>query len=77
MCMNKGILTINDLDANNHFLSFENLQNKFRIRCAFLDHAGIITFIPKKWKNIFVGRDQASATESPATPLTILTVESQ
>lgn len=47
----KGISVINDLlDENNGFLSFEAFQNKYALTCEFTHYYGLISAIPRQWK---------------------------
>ena len=62
---NKGIRKINDLlDSQGHFLSFENFQRSFSVRCTFLDYAGLLASIPKDWKNAISASNQTATNES-------------
>ena len=47
----KCILKIGDvIDENNNFLSFESLKRKYAIDISFVNYYGIISAIPRQWK---------------------------
>lgn len=49
----KGIFFINDfINDDGNFLSFENFQNKFNVHTNFLIFNGLISAIPKHWKEL-------------------------
>lgn len=49
----KGIFLINDLiNDDGNFLSLENFQDKFNVHTNFLTYNGLISAIPKHWKEL-------------------------
>ena len=54
--VNRGILKVCKLlDAQGHFLCFEDFKFKFGVRCTFLVYAGVLVAIPKLWKSKVLG----------------------
>lgn len=59
----KGIFFINDLiNDDGNFLSLENFQDKFNVHTNFLTYNGLISAIPKHWKELIknVPREEIS-----------------
>lgn len=68
-----GIRYINDLlqKEEARFLSHEEIEQKFGVRCSFLQLLQIRAAIPVSWKRLLVSQ----ASQSPPTPLIIQTGE--
>ncbi len=63
-----GINTINNiLDNENKFLAHTEINNKFGIKCTYLDIAQIQSCIPKTWKQINKIRHTSSTIENGVT----------
>ena len=44
--------------------TFENFKRSFRVRCTFLDYAGLLAAIPKDWKSAISSSNQTATNES-------------
>ena len=52
-CYNAGIIYLKDIiKENNEFLSYNELKTKFGNVLTFIEYYGILTAIPKTWKQI-------------------------
>ena len=63
---NSGICFLNDLmDEHGGFLSFDKFKSLYDINVNFLQYHGIISAIPRKWRNIIRLNSPLETTESP------------
>ena len=63
----KGILKIGDvIDENNNFLSFESLKRKYAIDINFVNYYGIISAIPRQWKQALKQTRNETCNQSKA-----------
>ena len=70
--LSKGILRIKDiLNVHDNFLSFQDLQDNFDVRCTFLDFGGLLAAIPKDRKNAISHGNQSHTNEPKVTQLTV------
>ena len=76
--VSKGILRIKDiLNAQNNFLSFQDLEDTFDVRGTFLDYRGFLAAIPKDWENVILHGNQEHSDEPTVTQLTVENVSAK
>ena len=72
----KGILTIGQLLNNNgRFLSLDEFNVKFGLRCNFLEFNGVIKAIPREWKTIIYNTNILELTEHEPSICDVINAE--